>query len=253
MSRIDLAAIWDDAKQMGAANRDILGAVAGMFMFLPALVAEQLVKQPEPLAENATNDMMLARLTQYAELNWPVLLAFAAISSFAVLAMHALLLRGERPTVREALVMALPVLPGFFLANLLQGLGAMGGFMLFILPGCYLIGRLALIAPVAAAESQRNPLTILQRSAALTRGNGWRVFGVLGLIFIMMIVLGVVLTSVVGVVAELLLPADIADLLIAMVSALVETARTVLVVLICAALYRATAGAPAAGAPFSSR
>ncbi|MBU0557446.1 MAG: hypothetical protein KKD64_04565 [Alphaproteobacteria bacterium] len=253
MSRIDLAAVWDDAKAMGMANRDLLGAIAGMFMLLPALVAEQLVTQPEALGENPTNDMVLARLAQYAELNWPVLMVFAVVSSFGVLAMHALLLRAERLTVKESLHAALLILPGYFLANLLQGLGVMSGMLLFLIPGFYLIGRLALIAPVAAAEKLTNPLTILQRSAVLTHGNGWRVFGVIALIFVTMFTLGIVLTSVIGVIAELLLPPDIADLMIALVSSVVETARGVLVVLVCAALYRVTAGAAKSGATASSR
>jgi|GEM_PF-1040306 len=245
LSKIDLAAAWDDARAMGVANRDLLGAVAGMFLLLPAVIAEQFIKAPEALGENATNEMVLARMAQYAELNWPVLLAYAVVSSFGILTLHALLLRPERLTVRESLRAALPILPGYVIANLLQGLGVMTGMLLFLIPGFYLIGRLALIAPVSAAEGQSNPVTILQRSAVLTYGNGWRIFGVLSIIFVTMFILGLVLSTLVGVVAELLLPADVADLAMVLVSAIIETARAVLVVLVCAALYRAASARPA--------
>ena len=253
MSKIDLAAIWDDARHMGLANRDLLGAIAGVFMLMPALLAEQFIVRPEPLAENASGDMMLTRFAQYAEVNWHILLAYALVSSFGVLALHALLLRAERPTVRESLLAALPVLPAYVLANLLQGLGIMTGLLLFLIPGFYLIGRLALIAPVAAAEKQGNPFTILQRSAVLTHGNGWRIFSLLALIFVVMFMLGIVLSSVIGVISELLLPADVADLAVSLTTAVVETARGVLVVLVCAALYRSTASVGQKRATLSSK
>jgi hypothetical protein len=241
LSKIDLTAVWEDAKSMGAVNRDLLGAVAGMFLLLPAVIAEQMVTRPKPLGENPDNGAVLAQFAQYAELNWPILLAYAVASSFGVLTMHALLLRSEQLTVRESLQAALPILPPYMVASFLQGLGIMSGMFLFMIPGLYLIGRLALIAPIAAAEQRSNPITILQRSAALTHGNGWRVFGVLAIIFVMTFVLGVVITSVVGVAAELVLPGELADLIISLISSLIETARGVLVVLVCAALYRATA------------
>jgi hypothetical protein len=239
LSKIDLAAVWEDAKSMGMANRDLLGAVAGMFLLLPAVIVEQMVTRPKALEKGAGNEAVLAQFAQYAELNWHILLIYAVVSSFGVLTLQSLLLRSERLTVAEALQAALPILPAYVLANLLQGLGVMSGMFLFVIPGLYLIGRLALIAPVAAAERRSNPLTILQRSVILTHGNGWRVLGVLSIIFVMTFVIGLVITSVIGVIAELFLPGELADLIITLVSSMIETARSVLVVLVCAALYRA--------------
>ena len=46
MSRIDLNRVWDDARAMGAANKDLLGAIAGMFVLLPGVIAEQLMTPP---------------------------------------------------------------------------------------------------------------------------------------------------------------------------------------------------------------
>lgn len=246
MSKIDLAAVWDDAKSMGTANRDLLGAVAGMFILLPAVVVEQLVTRPKALEKDAANEAVLAQFALYAEMNWHLLLTYAVISSFGILTIQSLLLRSERLTVAESMRVALPILPAFVVANLLQALGVMTGMFLFVIPGLYLIGRLALIAPVAAAEQSSNPITILQRSAILTHGNGWRVLGVLSIIFVVTFMIGIAITSVIGVVAELLVPGELADLIITLISSMIETARGVLVALVCAALYRAATQSRAA-------
>jgi hypothetical protein len=245
VSKIDLNIVWDDAKAMGGANRDLLTAIAGMFLLLPGIVAEQFIVMPQALAKGASNEQMLMRLADYASANWPVLLSHSIVTSFGILALQSLLLRPERLTVGESLRAAFLVLPGYIVANILQGFGIMAGMMLFFLPGFYLIGRLALLAAVAAAEGEGNPIAQLRRSVELTRGNGWRVFGVLAIIFVVMMIISLVITSLTGAAAELALPQDIANFAMSIVSSLLETALTLVVVLVTAAVYR-SATAPAA-------
>lgn len=240
LSRIDLNIVWDDAKAMGSANRDLLTAVAGMFLLLPGILADQFMTSPEKMPVEPGDPQVLQQLADYASANWQVLLLHGIVTSFGVLVLQTLLLRSERLTVGESLRAALPLLPGYVIASIGQGLGVMSGLMLFLLPGFYLIGRLALIAPVAAAEGETNPLTILRRSAMLTHGNGWRIFGVLAVIFATMMIVGLVATSLIGLAAELLLRADLADFVMSLVSGLLETALALVVVLVSAALYRAT-------------
>lgn len=243
-NKIDLTIVWNDAKAMARANRDLLTAIAGMFVLLPSIVSEQLVVAPARLAERPTDEQMLARYADYFTANWPVLLGHALVTSFAALALFALLLRPERLTVGESLRAGLVVLPTYFVASVVQGLGVMAGLFLFLVPGFYLIGRFALIAPVAAAEQTGNPLAILRRSAELTHGNGWRIFGLLAIIVVTMTIVNLVVRSVIGVATELLLPPDLADFAMSIVSGIVETALALVVVLVSAALYRAAA-APA--------
>jgi hypothetical protein len=252
LSKIDLTIVWDDAKTMGAVNRDLLTAIAGMFVLLPGVVAEQFMTLPEKLEGEVDNHQLIARLAQYGADNWLVLLVHSVVTAFGVMALQSLLLRSERLTVRESLHAAMPILPAYLLANILQGLGVMTGLLLFLVPGFYLLGRFALVAPVVAAERLTSPLAILRRSAELTHGNGWRVFGLLAIIFMTMMVIAMVLTSLTGVVGELLLPPDAAALALTIVSSLVETGMTLTVVLVTAALYRA-ATAPRAAAWQSGR
>ena len=238
VNKIDLNLVWDDARAMGRANRDLLTAIAGMFLLLPSIVAGQVSRMPPPLESGAEPAAAFARLMEYAALNWPVLLVHRIVTAFGVLAMLSLLLRAERLTVGQSLHAALLVLPAYIIAVAIQRFGIMCGLTLFFLPGFYLIGRLALIAPVAAAERPGNPLTILRRSAELTFGNGWRIFLMLAMVFVAATAIGLAATSTVGVIATLLLPKDVADLAVAIVSGLVEAGIGVAIMLVTAALYR---------------
>lgn len=248
VNKIDLNLVWDDARAMARGNRDLLSAIAGMFLLLPSIVAGQFSRMPPPLSADAPPEAALARLMDYAALNWPVLIVHSLFAAFGILAMLALLLRRERLTVAQSLQAALQVLPAYLVALIVQRLGVGFGLTLFFLPGIYLLGRLALIAPVAVVERPGNPFTILRRSAELTHSNGWRVFLMLAAIFVTATIIGIAVTSMVGVTASLLLPRALADLAVAIVSGLVEASIAVAIMLITAAFYR-IATMPESGRP----
>jgi hypothetical protein len=252
VNKIDLNRVWDDARAMGRANRDMLTALAGMFVLLPGVVADQLVKAPEPavgqpVPPQQAMDMMIA---QFAH-NWPVLLGHSLLSSFGALAMLVLLLRPERPTVADSMKAALVLLPGYFLASLLQGFAIGIGLVLLFVPGLYLIARFALVAPVVAAEGRANPIDILRRSIELTRGNGWRIFALLAVLFFTASILWLVIAVLVRIAGTLLLPAELAELALSLAVGLVEAALSAIVVLVSAGFYRAvTAPTPGLDAIF---
>jgi len=239
VNKIDFNLVWDDARAMARGNRDLLTAIAGMFLLLPSIVAGQFSRMPPPLATGAAPEAAMARLMEYATLNWPVLVVHSLVTAFGILAMLALLLRTERLTVAQSLHAALLALPVYILAVIVQRFGVMCGLTLFFLPGFYLLGRLALIAPVAVVERPGNPLIMLRRSAELTYGNGWRIFVMLATVFLAATAIGIAVTSVVGVLASLLLSTELANLAVAIVSGLVETTIGLAIMLVTAALYRA--------------
>ncbi len=247
MNKIDLNRVWDDARAMGAANKDLLAAIAGMFVLLPSVVGNLLVREPERAA--ASRDIPVEELSrqmiQFYSDNWAVLVGLGLAVSFGLLAMLVLLLRPERLTVGESLKAAAVLLPGYFVASLIQGLGFGFGLVLFVLPGLYLMARLSLIAPVAAAEQCANPIEQLKRSFVLTRGNGWRIFLVLLILYFTAQIVELVATTLVGLAGALLLPKDMATLCSSIVAGLIAAGLAAFLAVLSAALYRAaTAPAP---------
>jgi hypothetical protein len=84
---------------------------------------------------------------------------------------------------------------------ILVGLGLLFGFLLFIIPGLVLLTWWAVAAPVVVCEERSAPQA-LGRSRELVRGNGWQVFGVLVvsflLVFIADLTLGALANAIVG-------------------------------------------------------
>jgi len=95
-----------------------------------------------------------------------------------------------------------------------------------------------------------NPVTLLRRSLELTRGNGWRIFLMLAIIFFTGQIITQAVTLVIGLGATLLLPAELAELLQNVVAGLVLAVVGVVTVLVNAAIYRSvTTPAPVAWQP----
>ena len=100
----------------------------------------------------------------------------------AALQMQALrdLGEGRRPVARDAVTRGLRVLPAVVAAGIVAGLPEFLGLIYapFVFPGLLVAIRLAVAAPVAAAENVTWPDAI-RRSFGMTRGNSWRIFGLL--------------------------------------------------------------------------
>ena len=81
-----------------------------------------------------------------------------------------------------------PVLGQLILVGIIAGIGIVIGFVLIIIPGLFLITIWSVAAPVVVLEHP-GALAALKRSRELVSGNGWQVFGV---ILVLYIVVGVV-------------------------------------------------------------
>lgn len=98
---------------------------------------------------------------------------------------------GGRPAVRDVIRRGIKVLPVVAAADIIAAIGEFAGLLFFLIPGVIIALRLAVVAPAAASE----PITwpeALSRSFALTRGNAWRVLGLL-------LIQGVLLSLALGV------------------------------------------------------
>jgi hypothetical protein len=81
-----------------------------------------------------------------------------------------------------------PVLGQLILVGILAAIGIVIGFIFIIVPGLYLITIWSVAAPVVVLEHP-GATAALSRSRELVRGNGWQVFGV---ILVLYIVVGVI-------------------------------------------------------------
>jgi uncharacterized membrane protein len=84
----------------------------------------------------------------------------------------------------ELLRAALPFLFPLIVAGILYGLSVAVGLILIIVPGLLFLTWFSLYAPAIVVE-KRGILDAFTRSRELVRGNGWRVFGVIVVTFIL--------------------------------------------------------------------
>lgn len=81
-----------------------------------------------------------------------------------------------------------PVLPAVIVAGILAGIGIGIGFILLIIPGLFLLTIWSMLIPVIVLERRRAG-EAFTRSRELVRGNAWKVFG---LVIVVFIALGIV-------------------------------------------------------------
>lgn len=267
--QFDSNSAWREATQMVSANREMLAAVAGVFFLLPGLLsvfflgdfqADLMKNLSNPAAVEHMMDGMAGPIMAFG------LVSFA-LQALGYLAMLALLTDRSRPTVGEALKLAIRALPtvigaallffgGYVLALLLvsmvgAGLAAASGVtalaalaLIGLLVGSvYSMVRLSLVLPVVVIEQQMNPLAALRRSWRLTQGNTMRVFLFYLLLTAVYFVILMVVTMVIMALAIAIAGQGKVALLIGGVgSGAVGAAASVLLTAVLAAIHRQLAG-----------
>ena len=84
-----------------------------------------------------------------------------------------------------------PVFLPLVLAGIVVGVGVTIGLILLIVPGLFLLTIWSVVAPAIVLE-RRGVFDALGRSRELVKGNGWNVFGVIVLVFLLVLVVGIV-------------------------------------------------------------
>ena len=151
-------------------------------------------------------------------------------------------------SVRDLVDSALPVLLPLIGAGILAGIGIGLGFLLLVVPGLILLTIWAVIAPVIVVE-RTGVLAAFRRSHDLVRGNGWQVFSVIILAFLIAIVAGAIFTAIAVSIAN-------GPIVRIVFSALASTLTAPITALVAAVLYfrllgieRSVAPAPAPPEP----
>ena len=260
--KFSMSEAWRDAMAMMSANREVLLIVAGIFFLLPSLGMAVTMPdfQQNMMADPQNAQAMMAEM--FRDWWWLLVVIFLA-QIVGYLALLALLRDTARPTVGEALQRGLAGLVPAIGVNLIIAVGAVllvlvagivtaavpvvGVILLIVcvLGMIYLAVKMSLVMPVIAVDRVSNPLTVIARSWALTKGNSLRLF----LFFLLLGVVYVVLAMVIGAVVGLLsvvLGADTAVLVNGVISGILGAIATVIFVAVIAAIHRQLSSPPAA-------
>jgi uncharacterized membrane protein len=101
-------------------------------------------------------------------------------------------LNGQRATFGECLATGLRAFLPLILVSILMWLGIVAGLMLFLVPGV-MLGVAWCVAVPAQVSERTGIVSALGRSAELTRGNRWRIFGLV----LLFVVLGWIVSALV--------------------------------------------------------
>ncbi len=87
-----------------------------------------------------------------------------------------------------------PVLGQLIIVGIIAGIGIVVGFILIIVPGLFLLTIWSVAAPVVVLENP-GALAALRRSREMVSGNGWQVFGVILVLYIVVAVVSFILEA----------------------------------------------------------
>jgi hypothetical protein len=264
--KFSMSEAWRDATAMMSGNREVLLIVAGLFFFLPSVVLALMMGDVQGVAGTDPETANEAMMETYRRGWWAIVLMTLA-SIIGSLALLALLRDHGRPTVGEAIRMAVVRLLPAIGTYLLVGIGgiivtlltfAVAGpllgledtsspqqvlavasiaFLIMLYPAV----RLSLATPAIAIDKLSNPLRVLARSWRLTQGQGLRllIFYVLLAIayFVIAIVIGMALMAL-----TLATGPSVGQTINAIVSGMLSAAVSVVFVAVLAAAHRQLAG-----------
>ncbi len=257
----DSSRAWSDASAAVSTNRDVLLALAGVFVVLPAFAITLLLPFPVP-QEGVTPQAMIASWGEYYRGNWPALIAVALLQMIGTLAMLALFTDQTRPTVSQAIRQGFARTPTVIAAQLLLGaaVGAMvllpvalGGALqspvftvLAVLAalglGIWAWVRTSLVSPAVMVDGLANPLAALKRSWQITEGNVLRLLLFYALLIVAFLIVSLLLGGLVQLLLALVLGAEPAALAATLVSAVLQAVMTIYLVAVTASAHRQLAG-----------
>ncbi|MDB5671147.1 MAG: hypothetical protein JWO25_2106 [Alphaproteobacteria bacterium] len=237
--KFSYSAVWEDTARLIRAHGPLIAAIAGVFIFLPALLLGYFLPPPQSGTADAAENMRVT--LQYYSTAWPWFLLQNLLAMTGMLAVLRLIFaRGT--TVGAALTAAAALLPFYFLVSVISGILVGIGLVLLILPGAYLFGRLAVAGPVMVAETRRNPFEAMSRSFEVTKGHGWAIVGMVLLVIIAGGVIIIVADALLGILLVTVAGPNLGRLLAQIVSSAAITGFTLVMAVLYAAIYRALTG-----------
>ena len=233
--KFSFSEVWADTVRMLRTNASLLLALAGAFLFLPALLLGYFVPQP---AGAETADQMIRDMQAYMIDNWHWIMLSNILNMIGAIAIYLLLFERQGRTVGGAIAAALPILPFYFILSFLTTLAILFGLILLVIPGIYLLGRLVVSGATMVAEGHRNPLRAVGRSWVLSKGRGWAVAGLVMLVGIAGYALTAAITAVLGSVFILIGGQEgLGGLLVLILTAALSAVFSLVMIVLFAAAY----------------
>lgn len=151
--------------------------------------------------------------------------------------------RADR-TIGETYKAVQPRLAALIVAGILAGIGILVGLILVVVPGLYLLTIWSMIVPVIVIEG-RSAGESFARSREIVRGNGWSVFGLVIVTFLLVAIAGAIIQ---------LIFSPLPDFLDVWLGSLVAHSLTVpfAAAALTTAYFRLTAGESVAAAPVTT-
>jgi hypothetical protein len=94
----------------------------------------------------------------------------------------------RRTDIAELMKAVTPVLGSLLVISILFAVGVGIGFVLIIIPGLFLLTIWSVVVPVEVLE-HRGIIGSFERSREMVRGNGWNVFGVIVIVWVVIFVI----------------------------------------------------------------
>ena len=239
MARFTQNAVWADALGLTRTHWGALIAIAGVFNFLPTLLVNRFYPMPDLPAGADLPVLVQLTLDYYRHAALPIVL-----QSFVVMTGSAAMLRlvfAPGGTVGGAIAYAALLLPVYSILIVLTNLAVGAGFLLLIVPGLWLWGRLLPAGAAMVAEDRRNPLDALKRGWALSEGHGWLIVGLYLLVLIPGMILILALNLVFGIAFIAAAGQELGTLLATILLCAAEAVVATILTMLTAAVYRALA------------
>lgn len=268
--KFDSNRAWQEAMAAVNANRQVLVALGGVFFLLPALLSTVFLGDAQTQVMQAFGKP--GEVERLFMENSGLFLGFGIggtlVQGVGYLAVTALLSDRGRPTVGEAIVIALKALPTLLAVMLLALLGltllsallglVIGGIAALLMGAggatvvttvvllaamFYLSVRLSLVVPVTVNERIGNPLAAMARSWRLTQGNASRLTGFFVLLMIAYVVIAFTVSLIlIGPVALLAGQGQALTLFTGVVSGAISAVSGVILAAVLAFIHRQLAG-----------
>lgn len=230
---------WADALRLTRAHGPALIAIAGVFVFLPTLLVNHFFPMPDPPATAEMQVFFQFMLDYYRDNALPLVLQSFLVMTGSAAMLRVVFARGG--TVGGAILFAILLLPVYSILIVLTNLAVGAGFVLLVVPGLYLWGRLLPASPAMVAEERRNPVDALRRGWALSEGHGWLVVSLYLLVAIPAGILMLAISLVTGIAFKAAAGQVLGSLLEMIVLCAMQAVAATLLTMVTAAIYRALA------------